>query len=174
MGCGKSTLAGQLAFELGLVVYNSDTVRKELAGLPAETAVQVPFGEGLYAEEMSNATYRELERLAGDALVAGSSVVIDAGFGAGAQRAVFSRLAASCHVAFIILFVQCQPKEQLRRLRDRSSRGHSVSDGRFDLLEQQTSVFEAPAESDGTVISCLSNSNQEHTLELIYRRLFGK
>ena len=66
MGCGKSTLADQLAFELGLKLFNSDTVRKQLAGLPPESPVQVPFGEGLYAQEKNHATYRQLERACTD------------------------------------------------------------------------------------------------------------
>jgi aminoglycoside phosphotransferase family enzyme/predicted kinase len=174
MGCGKSTLAGQLATELGLKVVNSDMVRKKLAGIKPESAVQVSFGEGVYSPEMSHATYRELERLAGDELMAGRSVVIDAGFGTGAERATFSRLAAACSAVFIILYVQCEVNEQRRRLRERSSRGGSVSDGRVELLEQQTSLFEAPGDSEGNVISCRSGRNPERTLELIYRKVFRK
>jgi aminoglycoside phosphotransferase family enzyme len=56
MGCGKSTLAEQLAFELGLKIFSSDRMRKHMAGLPPETAVPVPFGEGLYAVEMNRQT----------------------------------------------------------------------------------------------------------------------
>lgn len=143
MGCGKSTLTDLLVFELGLATFNSDAVRKQMAGLPPETAVKVSFGEGLYSREMSNATYRQLERLADNELASGHSLVIDAGFGTGADRAEFARLAASHHAEFIILFVQCDPDVQRQRLRERSFRSCPVSDGRVELLDQQK-VFLSP------------------------------
>ncbi|HXE96565.1 MAG TPA: AAA family ATPase, partial [Dongiaceae bacterium] len=171
MGCGKSTLAGQLAFELGLAIFNSDTVRKQLAKVSPETAAQVSFGEGLHSEEMSRRTYRQLEQLADNELSSGRSVVIDAGFGTAAGRAEFARLAASHHSDFVILFVRCDPGEQRRRLIERSARGDSVSDGRIELLDQQTSIFEPPDGSEGTVIPCSTSGAPEHTLNAVYERL---
>ncbi len=87
MGCGKSTLVTQLAFELGLASFNSDIERKQLAGLPPETAVPDLFRAGLYSKEMTQNTYRRLELLAGNELASGHSVVIDAGFGNREERA---------------------------------------------------------------------------------------
>lgn len=171
MGCGKSTLAGQLAFELGLKTYNSDIERKKLAGLPPESAAQVAFGVGLYSSEMSELTYRQLERLAGDELACGRSVLIDAGFGTATGRASFARLAASHGARFAILFVRCDPGEQERRLRERSSRGVSVSDGRVELLGQQESFFEPPDDSEGTVIPLDTSGASDHALNSVYERL---
>jgi aminoglycoside phosphotransferase family enzyme/predicted kinase len=172
MGCGKSTLVKQLAFELGLASFNSDVVRKQLAGVPAETPVPVSFGDGLYSKEMSRNTYRQLERLADNELASGHSVVIDAGFGNRAERAEFARLAESHHAEFVILFVQCDTDEQQRRLRERTSRGGSVSDGRVELLDQQKRVFAPPDNSEGTIISCSTCvASSEHTLDAIYERL---
>ena len=171
MGCGKSTLADQLAFELGLLTFNSDTVRKQLAGLPPETAVHVSFKEGLYSHEMSQSTYRQLERLADRELAAGHSVVIDAGFGTAAQRAAFARRAASQGAEFVILYVQCNPDEQRRRLLERTFSRDSVSDGRVELLDQQTTVFETPGGSEGTVIPFSTSGASEHALNSVYERL---
>ncbi|NTW98943.1 MAG: AAA family ATPase [Geobacteraceae bacterium] len=172
MGCGKSTLAGQLAFELGLATFNSDAERKKLAGLHPETPVQVSFGEGLYSNEMSQTTYRQLERLANGELASGHSVVIDAGFRTADGRAAFGRLAASHGAGFVILHVQCDPGEQVRRLCERSSRGASVSDGRVELLDQQTRLFEPPVDSEGTVISFSTSGASGHALNSVYERLF--
>ncbi len=165
MGCGKSTLADQLAFELGLAVFNSDIVRKQMAGLEAETAVHVPYGEGIYSKEMSRTTYRRLEQLAGNELVSGRSVVIDAGFGSHAERIVFARLAASYHAQFLILFAQCDQDQQRERLCERMVHGSSVSDGRVELLDQQVSVFEPPDNSEGIVIPCSTSGTAEHSLD---------
>jgi predicted kinase len=172
MGCGKSTLAGQLAFELGLNTFNSDFERKQLAGLHPESAIRVSFGEGLYSNEMSQATYRQLELLAGAELASGHSVLIDAGFGTAAVRAAFARLASSQGAILVILLVQCAPDEQIRRLRERSSRGISVSDGRVELLDLQKSLFEPPDDSEGTVIAFSSSDRSEHALNSVYERLF--
>ena len=172
MGCGKSTLTDQLGFELGLATFNSDVVRKRLAGLLSETAVQASFGEGLYSSEMTHATYSQLLSLADNELASGHSVVIDAAFGSAAARTEFARLAAAHHAGFIILFVQCDPDEQRQRLIERSSRGDSVSDGRVELLGPQESIFESPGDSAGTVISCSTSGTSEHALNSVYERLF--
>jgi hypothetical protein len=171
MGCGKSTLADQLAFELGLHTFNSDIVRKQLAGLQVGKAAQVSFGEGLYAKEMTRNTYRQLQHLAEIELVSRHSVLIDAGFGAAAARAECARLASSCHTHFVILFVQCDPDEQRRRLIERTAHGDSVSDGRVELLDQQNRYFEPPDDSEGKVITISSRGSSEDILDSIYERL---
>lgn len=172
MGCGKSTLAGQLAFELALTTFNSDTVRKQLAGVPLETAVKVSYGEGLYSEEMNNITYRELERSAARELSAGHSVIIDAGFGSIFERWTFAQLAASHQAKFVILLVQCDPDEQRKRLRDRSSRGASVSDGREELLKQQTAAYEPPDKSEGFIISSSTSGAAKQNLYTAVQRIY--
>jgi len=172
MGCGKSTLARQLAFELGLKTFNSDAERKRLAGLDPETSVQASVEKGIYSSGMSQRTYRQLERLAAVELASGRSVVIDAGFRTVACRAASARLAASLDSRFVILYVQCDPDEQIRRLSERSSRRDSVSDGRVELLDQQKTVFELPDESEGTVIQFSTSGASEHALNSVYERLF--
>jgi aminoglycoside phosphotransferase family enzyme/predicted kinase len=172
MGCGKSTVAGQLAFELGVASYNSDVIRKQLAGIPLKSAVKVSFGEGLYSKEMSMATYRELERLAETELASGKSVVIDAAFGTAQERLEFATLAASHHAGFVILYVHCTPDVQRERLRIRSFLATSISDGRIDLLEQHERFFEAPDKSEGSVMICSSNGSPEQSLNALYERLF--
>lgn len=172
MGCGKSTLVGQLSFELGLVTFNSDTVRKQMAGVPPETPVKASFGEGLYSEQISKKTYLHLRQLAGEALSSGQSAVVDAGFGSAAERAECARLAVSHGAKFVILFVQCDPDEQRRRLRERSSRGDSVSDGRVELLDQQTRFFEPPDNSEGRVELFSTSGSMNLALDSFYGRLF--
>lgn len=172
MGCGKSTLAHQLAFELGLSVYSSDIVRKQLAGLQTDLSVQVPFGVELYSKEMSQRTYHQLEYLATSELALGHSVLIDACFGTAAARAGFARLAASRNAHFVILFVQCDPDEQRRRLHKRAQSGTSVSDGRVELLNEQEIVFEPPNGSEGEIIPVSTRLSSEQAVDAIYKRMF--
>jgi len=171
MGCGKSTLANQLTFELGFSTYNSDTVRKQLAGLQADVAVQTSFGVGLYSKEMSQRSYLQLEHLAEVELASGHSVLIDASFGTATGRARFSKLAASSHARFVILFVQCDPDEQRRRLYERTRLGTSISDGRAELLDEQESVFEVPDDTEGDIITVLTSMSPEEAVNSIYKRL---
>ncbi len=171
MGCGKSTLADQLLFELGLATFNSDIVRKQIANLPPETSVKTSFGEGLYSTEINKKTYLYLKRLAEDTLISGHSVLIDAGFGSINERAEFSKLAASQGAEFVILFVHCDQDEQRQRLRERYLHGNSVSDGRVELLNQQKRFFETPDNSEGNVISVSTSGTSEYIIDSIYERL---
>jgi predicted kinase len=148
-------------------------VRKQLAGLQAGLAVQVPFGVELYSKEMSQRTYHQLEYLATTELALGHSVVIDACFGTATMRANFSRLAASRNAHFVILFIQCDPDEQLRRLHKRAQLGTSVSDGRVELLNEQEKIFEAPdSSSEREIIPISTSLPSEQAVDAIYKRLF--
>ena len=42
-------------------MLNSDRIRKELAGLPAETSARTPYGGGIYTAGWTERTYRELQ-----------------------------------------------------------------------------------------------------------------
>ena len=73
-GTGKSALAGAAAGRLGFTVLNSDRIRKELAGLPAETSARTPYGGGIYTAGWTERTYRELHGRAAVLLAHGESV----------------------------------------------------------------------------------------------------
>lgn len=171
MGCGKSTLSTLLAFELGIATFNSDAVRKQLAGITPETTAEVSFAAGIYADEMSRRTYRRLEQLADSELASGHSVIIDAACGSAAARAGFARIADSRRTRFVILHVQCTHDIQLQRLRDRSARRDSVSDGRVELLDEQERIFSIPDDGEGTVISVNSDGAVERSLDRVYEKV---
>ncbi|MDD2897591.1 MAG: AAA family ATPase [Desulfuromonadaceae bacterium] len=172
MGCGKSTLAAQLAFELGLPLYNSDIIRKKAAGLQPETAVQVSFGEGLYSTEMNRRTYRGLEQLAEMELTNGHSVILDAAFGNSAERAVIAKLAASHNAACVILSIRCNREEQRLRLLRRLSKGNHVSDGRIELLDQQEQTFQPPVEPENSIELVSTRGSSDQMVDTLYSRLF--
>ncbi|HIJ96182.1 MAG TPA: AAA family ATPase [Desulfuromonadales bacterium] len=170
-GCGKSALAAQLGFELGLRCFNSDTVRKQRAGLSPETPVPVPYRQGLYDTDVSHATYQELLKLAESELMAGRSVIIDAGFRSKADRAAFGQRAAAHSAGLVILLVTCDPAEQLRRLTVRAADGHSISDGRIELLEQQQREYEYPDAAEGRVITIMSDTTPDQLCNRVYQEL---
>lgn len=171
MGCGKSTLAEQLAFELGISVHNSDFVRKLLTGHSSQTAVNQPYGQGLYDRTMTERTYAELKQLAGYELAVGRSVIIDASFKKAADRNEFAALATLHNADFIILMVTCDEDEQKNRLSRRAGSGISVSDGRLELLDLQKSEFEYPDMSEGRIITVNAIHAPEQLASQIYMEL---
>jgi len=171
MGTGKSTLAGQLAFELGIPAYNSDTTRKQIMGLAGDTTVRDAFGEGLYNQQSTEATYAELLRRAEIQLQKGSGVIIDASFMHKSRRDSFADLAKRLTVPFIILHVSCSEAETRRRLQSREAGGRSVSDGRAELLPLQAAAFETPAGNEGILIPLMTNLPPAAMVDEIYKRL---
>jgi predicted kinase len=170
-GSGKSTLAAQLSFELGMATYNSDRVRKQMASLPLDTAMRIPFETGLYSAAANEATYAELLRLAEVELVAGRSVIIDACFINREQRRPFSRLAARLGVPCVVLQCSCPDPEQRRRLVERETAGKSVSDGRLEILALQRNNFQPPDGSEGIVLNVSTAASPETLTSPIYARL---
>lgn len=77
-GAGKSTLAAGLSEHLGWVGLRSDEIRKDLAGMTHTTRTGDAFGEGLYDEGGTAATYRTLLERARTLLEQGEPVVLDA------------------------------------------------------------------------------------------------
>lgn len=171
MGCGKSTLADQLAFELDISACNSDTVRKKNSGLTPETSGNEPYEKGLYDKAITDRVYKKLETFAGDELAAGRSVLIDASFKRASDRAACASLAARHGADFVILWVSCDENEQHDRLVRRSADKDSVSDGRLELLDQQKSKFEFPQPEEGRIIKVNSMYRPDQLTSRIYEEL---
>jgi len=171
MGTGKSTLAAQLSQELGIPLFNSDAVRKSMAGLHPETPIPVPFGEGIYSHEKNEHTYRELLRLAETELAAGRSVIIDAAFMRKRDRDQFSACAARNGANFVVLLVTCSEVENRRRLSERSTGGKSISDGRIELLVRQRQEFQPPEKHEGLIISLPAGNSSSFLTSMIYERI---
>jgi uncharacterized protein len=171
MGSGKSTLAGQLAFELGIAHYNSDVIRKQLAGIAPDTACSAAFGEGLYSHQNNEDTYDELIRLAKEELAARRSVIIDAAFLCKKDRLRCASLAEESEARFVIILISCGEQEIRRRLAERYTSGRSFSDGRTELLNSQRQIFEQPIEEKGVVITIQSTSPPPTLCSILYERL---
>lgn len=171
MGCGKSTLAGQLCFELGIPCYNSDIIRKQQAGLSPFSPAPAPFGEGLYTEQLTADAYGELLKLAEKELAAKGSVIIDACCIKKQDRLKFAALAKGCGARFVILHVSCSEAINRRRLSARLVSEKTVSDGRTELLNTQRHAFETPDTTEGLVISIRAVAPPSSLTSTIYERL---
>lgn len=171
MGCGKSTLTEQLSFELGISSFNSDSVRKSMAGLPPLTPAPAPFGEGIYSQELTQQTYAELLRLAEQEISRDRSVIIDACFMHKKQRHNFALLAERYGVRFVILHVSCTETINRRRLSTRLASGRTVSDGRVELLNAQRQAFEHPGAEEGRIIAIRAMAPPSTMSSMVYERL---
>ncbi len=146
MGAGKSTLARELSFELGIELLSSDVLRKELAGLAKTTRCHDGFNQGIYSPEFTGKTYREMFRRAAGLLRAGRSVILDASFARSADRAEAAALARRMGARFRLFHTWCPDTVSRERLEVREAEGQEVSDGRWELYSQQKNDFE-PFES---------------------------
>jgi predicted kinase len=142
MGTGKSTLARELSFELGLELICSDILRKELAGLSKTTHCRDGYNQGLYSLEFTENTYREMFRRAEETLERGRGVILDASCSRSADRAEAAALARRMGVRFYLFHALCPDEVTRERLEVRVDDAREVSDGRWELFSRQKIDFE--------------------------------
>ena len=144
MGTGKTSLVSFLRDTFGWSTFNSDTIRKEIAGVGTITRVYVPYNAGLYSPEMNRRTFDTMYDQAALRLRAGQSVVLDGSFKARDERARATAAAEACGADIIFINTTCEPEEQRRRLLKREAGNPNGSDGRVELIENQRRDFEPP------------------------------
>jgi uncharacterized protein len=132
-GTGKSALADALARRMGCTVLSSDRIRKELAGLPATQQPAVPYGSGIYAPAMTEATYAELLRRATGLLARGELVLADASWTSARHRAAAAAAAARSHAPLVQLRCTAPANLAGQRL---SSRAPGASDADQNIAQQ--------------------------------------
>ena len=130
---GKSTVADKLRLRTGFELFNSDRVRKQLAGIPDTLHPPSDYRAGIYSPDFDRLTYGTLLEQARRCLVAGRGAVLDATFKSPTYRSAAVTLADQMHVP--VLFVECRAdeKETLQRLRDRACDRAAVSDATREI-----------------------------------------
>lgn len=144
---GKSYLASAWARKHACGYYNSDRVRKEIAGLAPENRQAGPVDQGIYSHEFSRKTYDQLLLLADQDLDAapGVCVVLDGSYQARSERElVQERLAPKARVLFVHCI--CPERVMRERMEKRQHDPQAVSDGRWEIYLQQKMRFEMPSE----------------------------
>ena len=141
-GTGKTTLAAALGDELGWPVLRSDETRKELAGLDPLEHAPAAYGEGLYAPEVTEATYDALLSRAGRLLARGEHVVIDASFSKASWRDRAAALAADTDAD--LTEVRCLLPQEVAaaRLAQRAADGGDASDATPAVAAEMATEFE--------------------------------
>ena len=124
---------------LGFTVLNSDRIRKELAGLPAETSARTSYGSGIYTGEWTERTYAELLHRAAVLLAHGESVIADASFASARQRT--AAVAAAAGASADLVQLRCTASRELAARR-MSARTGAVSDADQAIADQMAAVAE--------------------------------
>lgn len=166
-GSGKSALASELSFQLGLELFSSDHIRKQLAGLQPARKCPDRYREGLYHPGHTRLTYDRLRELADRTLSYGRSVIIDATFQDQHERQRFKKLAQAHGVSFVILSLHCPESDILDRLDHRKDDSNAVSDACRSVYFQQKNGFIPPTREEGEVIDIDTGMSLMHTIDAL-------
>ncbi|MBI1919549.1 MAG: AAA family ATPase [Geobacter sp.] len=168
-GTGKSAIAAELAFQLGIETARSDVVRKEMAGIPVQEHRFEQHAEGIYAPAFDAGTYKRLLDLADNALANGQSVIADATFRRKIERDDFRSLAARHGARFRIICTSC-PEEIVReRLEQRLANPAEPSDGRWEIYLKQKEEFDPLDDDSETIFLDTSRSIPDNIDEILKR-----
>lgn len=141
-GTGKSTVARAIGASHGFQVIRSDVVRKELAGLSAETPAGGAIGNGLYTPEWTDRTYSECRARAEAALWEGGRVAVDATFLDETHRRQYLDTARRFGVP--VLFLVCEADPEVTRARIAARHG-DASDADWAVYEDASRRWDAPS-----------------------------
>ena len=146
IGTGKSTIADWLSKSLGLKVYSSDRIRKEMAGLPLNERTPADTRTEIYSPEMSQRTYEELLSMGEAEIAAGKSVILDATFSKEADRQEITSRFQKHGIRY--LFVEAVAPDDVikERLKKREYDTECVSDARLEDFNMLTESYDAPDE----------------------------
>jgi uncharacterized protein len=142
-GSGKSTFASCAAELLGAIQLRSDVERKRLHGLAATQRAFAAPDAGLYDARATHITYEHLLNTARRIIESGFSVIVDAAFLRGAQRAPFAALANQLGVPFFVFDIRASESAMKLRIASRARSNQDASDAGLDILAHQLNEHDA-------------------------------
>lgn len=140
---GKSYLASAWAAQYGAPYYNSDWVRKELAGIVPQSSQQEEVDQGIYTPAFSRRTYDALLDHADNHFRkdARCCVVLDGSYQSAHERALLrDRFAGRVSIIFVHCF--CGEEVVKDRLAQRAKDSQAISDGRWEIYLAQKKRFQ--------------------------------
>ena len=158
---GKSTLGEAWAERHRAPYYNTDRVRKELAGLRPTDRRAEPADQGISAAGSTEKTYRTLlERAAADFSRGEEMVVLDGSYGRREDREAVRRMAALAGARCVFVLCTCREQEVRRRLALRARDPRAVSDGRWEIYLRQREGFDLPDAAESADSLCLDTEQE--------------
>ncbi|MBX3171194.1 MAG: AAA family ATPase [Candidatus Eremiobacteraeota bacterium] len=141
-GSGKTHYSQALLQREDIIRLRSDVIRKSLHGLSPSGHSGSGLGQGIYADEQGQRTYRALAEKARRILEDGHSVVVDATCLKRAQRDLFRNLAAELEVPFEIVSMEAELEVLQKRIQFRQKQAKDPSEADLSVLEHQTQTQE--------------------------------
>ncbi len=169
---GKSTISQAWSWHKQLRCYNSDWVRKELAGMNPIESQRESVDSGIYTKDFSLKTYKTLLERAGARLKQGDSVIVDGSYQYADDRQDVRKLAKSLNCQIYFILCQCPEPEMKRRMDLREKDLTIVSDGRWEIYLKQKKRFEPPDElSTSELVIIDTQASLEELLEELEEKL---
>lgn len=170
-GAGKSAVAQELARRWDLAYISSDITRKELADIPLEEHRYQDFGQGIYSSDFSRRTYQAMLAQAARHLSGGRSVVMDGTFRRARERSLAAVLGKEHNAGVWMVECVLPPDIARQRLDQRVEAGGEISDGRWEIYQQQQQEWEPVQEvaEERHLMLDTSGSLPETMGDLLYR-----
>ena len=169
---GKSTLAENFAARENMEYWNTDRVRKELAGIEATRRRLEAPDQGIYSPAFTERTYAAMLARATDALNRGKGVVLDGSYSRRRDRDAVLACGRRGQAPVRFILCSCSDNEVKRRLAMRARDPLAVSDGRWEIYLRQKESFEPPDELAPEQLLLLNTEKEPAVLlERIYQWL---
>ncbi|UCG42487.1 MAG: AAA family ATPase [candidate division WOR-3 bacterium] len=149
-GTGKTYLAQKLAARLDAFHLMTDSIRKQLMGLPLWTRQFSGYDKGIYAPSVSSKVYREMMRRGREFLKAGQTVILDATFLREDSRARVAEMAGRLKAPVLFVQAHCPEKTVASRMR-RRKREQTFSDADLAVYRRMKRRFAPPPASRNLV-----------------------
>jgi len=163
---GKSTLAGAYAEANTIPYYNTDRMRKTLAGLSPIDKRPDAVGQGIYSAEFTQRTYAAMLAQAATDMEQGQPVILlDGSYSNQEERAAVVEMAGQYDAVPLFIYCTCSADEVRRRLEKRAADEMAVSDGRWEIYQHQQDTFTDPA--IGTTGSLIRLDTEQKLIALL-------
>jgi predicted kinase len=143
-GTGKSTQATALARALGWAHLSSDRIRKTHAGVPLHQRAPSPVRDRLYSDEMTEITYRTLQRRAVERGRQSKGTVLDATYSDPDRREALRTALRAADVPYAFVELTAPDTVLRDRLAARDADTAAGSDARADDFDRLSGRYQAP------------------------------
>ncbi len=158
---GKTFLSQAFSSAHDIPCYNTDRVRKELAGIMPTLKRADGLGQGIYRQELTSKTYTTmLQRAEAEIRRGKTCVVLDGSYGNAVHREQVQALADKYNTTAIFIYCFCSEAETQRRLQQRASDQKAVSDGRWEVYQAQQKQFAPPEQETGINLYLLDTEKE--------------
>lgn len=143
---GKSYLAEAVVARTGCAYFNSDTIRKQIAGLDTDSRQWLAVDSGIYSPEMSRKTYDVMLEKAKQAITQERPlVIIDGSYSKEEERSrVKKSLGGLCDLRFVYCY--CAEDVAYARMNVRQKDVGAISDGRPLIYKHQQKTYQLAGE----------------------------